>query len=140
MELASSRPPAAYLVGVAASVTVVMLLVPARDTRLAPGLAVVLVLPVLVATLMGGWRPGAVAAITGAACFDVVLTEPYGSLRIDSAEDAFVTAVLLIVGVVVSRLVDQRRSSELRAWARSRTSPDSSATPGSTPGPTTRGG
>jgi K+-sensing histidine kinase KdpD len=99
-------------------VTVVMLLVPARDTRLAPGLAVVLVLPVLVATLMGGWRPGAVAAITGAACFDVVLTEPYGSLRIDSAEDAFVTAVLLIVGVVVSRLVDQRRSSELRARAR----------------------
>jgi K+-sensing histidine kinase KdpD len=115
-------PPraAAYLVGVAAPVTVVVSLVPARDTPLAPGLAVVLVLPVLVATLMGGWRPGAAAAIIGAASFDVLLTEPYGSLRIDSAEDAFVTAVLLVVGVVVSRLVDQRRSSEQRARARER--------------------
>jgi hypothetical protein len=70
MRLAPPPREAAYLVGVAAPVTVVLLLVPARDTRLAPGLAVVL--------------------------------------------------VLLVVGVVVSRLVDQRRSSEQRAQARER--------------------
>jgi hypothetical protein len=105
----------ATVVAIIAPVLISLAMVPIRDSRIAPGMAVVLVLPVVVAAALGGWRTGAVAAVMGALSFDVLLTAPYGSLRIDGADDVLVPVVFLVVGLVVSHLVTDRRRSEQRA-------------------------
>lgn len=110
-----SDPFPALLLAFVGPLAVALAMVPLRTTQVAPALAVVMVLPVVAAALLGGWRPGALAAITGALAFDVLLTAPFGSLRILGAEDALVTLVLLVVGLVISHLVADRRRSDERA-------------------------
>jgi hypothetical protein len=77
--------------------------------------ALVLVLPVLAAAILGGRLGGAVSAGVAALCFDFFFTRPYYSFTINRRDDIETTVVLLAVGLVVGELVV--RSRRLRRLA-----------------------
>ena len=82
--------------------------------------ALVLVLAVLAAALLGGRRGGFVSAIVAALSFDFFFTKPYYSFTINSRDDIETTIVLLVVGLVVGELVVRARQSRLLAEASQR--------------------
>jgi Domain of unknown function (DUF4118) len=82
--------------------------------------ALLLVLVVLAAGVVGGRFPGAVGAIVGALSFDFFHTKPYGSLTIASRDDVETTALLLVVGLVAGQIaVRAQRNRSLATERRS---------------------
>jgi hypothetical protein len=79
--------------------------------------ALVLVLAVLAAAIVGGRWGGASSAVIAALCFDFFFTRPYYSLNISSRDDVGTTIVLFVVGLVVGELVIRTRRSEQLATA-----------------------
>jgi hypothetical protein len=79
--------------------------------------ALVLVLPVLAAAILGGGLGGAVSAGVATLCFDFFFTRPYYSFTINRRDDVETTIVLLAVGLVVGELVVRSRRSERLAQA-----------------------
>jgi hypothetical protein len=105
-----------WLTAVAGPLAVSGVLVVVRGEAVATNAALVLVLPVLLAALLGGRWGGVMSAIAAALCFDFFFTRPYYSLTIDQRTDVETTVVLLIVGVVVGELVVRtRRTLQLSA-------------------------
>jgi K+-sensing histidine kinase KdpD len=82
--------------------------------------ALLLVLVVLAAGVVGGRVPGAVGAIVGALSFDFFHTKPYESLTIASRDDVETTILLLVVGLVAGQIaVRARRNRSLATERRS---------------------
>jgi hypothetical protein len=79
--------------------------------------ALVLVLPVLAAAILGGRVGGAVSAGIATLCFDFFFTRPYYSFTINRRDDVETTIVLLAVGLVVGELVVRSRRSQRVAIA-----------------------
>jgi len=79
--------------------------------------ALVLVLPVLAAAILGGRLGGAISAGVATLCFDFFFTRPYYSFAINRRDDVETTIVLLAVGLVVGELVVRSRRSEQLARA-----------------------
>ena len=79
--------------------------------------ALVLVLPVLAAAILGGRLGGAVSAGVATLCFDFFFTRPYYSFTINRRDDVETTIVLLAVGLVVGELVVRSRRSQRLATA-----------------------
>ena len=79
--------------------------------------ALVLVLPVLAAAILGGRVGGAVSAGVATLCFDFFFTRPYYSFTINRRDDVETTIVLLAVGLVVGELVVRSRRSQRLALA-----------------------
>jgi len=79
--------------------------------------ALVLVLPVLAAAILGGRVGGAVSAGIATLCFDFFFTRPYYSFTISRRDDVETTIVLFAVGLVVGELVVRSRRSERLARA-----------------------
>jgi two-component system sensor histidine kinase KdpD len=81
--------------------------------------ALVLVLPVLLAGILGGWLAAVVVALLAAAAFSFAFIEPTGSLSTGVAEDVVALVVFLVVAVVVGALVAEeaarRRTAQQRA-------------------------
>jgi Domain of unknown function (DUF4118) len=73
--------------------------------------ALVLVLAVLGAAIVGGRLGGALAAVVAALCFDFFFTRPYYSFTIDRRDDIETTMVLLAVGLAVGEVVVRLRRS-----------------------------
>ena len=80
-------------------------------------MALVLVLVVLAAAILGGRWGGAASAIVSALCFDFFFTRPYYSFTINNRDDIETTIVLLIVGLAVGELVVRTRRSRQVAQA-----------------------
>ncbi len=91
-------------------------LVPLR-ALVGPGALALLVMLAVVVVAMQGNRPASiVGAISGAVGFDVLLTEPYGSLAIAARNDAVAAGVLLAAGVAVGELsIRNQHHQRLRA-------------------------
>ena len=102
-------------------VVVTAVLVPFRGdvSRATPALA--LVLPVVVAGVVGGRRAAFVVALASAFAFYVAFIPPYGSFNINFVDDAVALGVFLAVGLAVGTLVaweaERRRVAEQRATA-----------------------
>lgn len=79
--------------------------------------ALVLVLPVLAAAILGGRLGGVVSAGVATLCFDFFFTRPYYSFAINRRADVETTIVLLAVGLVVGELVVRSRRSQRLAIA-----------------------
>jgi Domain of unknown function (DUF4118) len=79
--------------------------------------ALILVLPVLAAAILGGRWGGVVSAVVAALCFDFFFTRPYYSFNINRRGDVETTLVLLAVGLVVGELVVRARRSRQLARA-----------------------
>jgi Domain of unknown function (DUF4118) len=93
------------------------ILVAFRGELFSTNAALVLVLPVLAAAILGGRWGGAASAVVGALCFDFFFTHPYYSFTISNRDDVETTIVLLIVGLVVGELVVRTRRSQQLATA-----------------------
>jgi hypothetical protein len=103
-----------------ASVAVVVLLVPLRDDVRSANLALLLVLVVLAAAVIGGRRDGIVVGIVVAIAFDFFLTQPYQSFTIEEGADVQTTILLGLVGLVGGELVERARRSQADAESRRR--------------------
>ena len=88
-----------------------------RGELFATNAALVLVLPVLAAAILGGRVGGAVSAGVATLCFDFFFTRPYYSFTINRRDDVETTIVLLAVGLVVGELVVRSRRSQQLAMA-----------------------
>lgn len=84
-------------------------LVAVRDELDAANLALVLVVVVVFAAMLGGRAAGAMAAVVSAVSFDFFLTRPYLSLHIDSAANLETMLFLLVIGLLVGELVTRAR-------------------------------
>jgi len=62
--------------------------------------------------LLGGRWPTALAAVSAALSFDLLHTEPYGSLAIHGADDLLKTTLLLVPGLLAATLVAHRAEAE----------------------------
>jgi K+-sensing histidine kinase KdpD len=94
-------------------------LLPARDSVTVATPAVVLVLPGIIAALVGGRIAGLVAAAAAALALDLVFIEPYGTLTVHVVDDVVALTAFVAVALVVATLValagDRRRAAEQRA-------------------------
>ena len=62
--------------------------------------------------MLGGRWPVAIAAVSAALSFDVLHTEPYGSVVIHGADDVVKTLLLLLPGLLAATLVAHRAEAE----------------------------
>ena len=114
-------PIAGTVLGLALVALATVVVVPVRDdvSRAIP--ALVLVLPVVAAGVIGGRVAAVVVALGSAAAFNLAFIPPYGSPDIDVFEDAVAVVVLVVVGLAIGTLVAQeaarRRVAEQRADA-----------------------
>jgi K+-sensing histidine kinase KdpD len=98
-----------WLIALCAPIAVSLMLVPSRGHLGPADDALVLVVVTVAIASLGHRAAAALAAVVAAACFDFLLTPPYGSFRIGRSSD--VTTELLFVAVAL--LV-----GELAAWGR----------------------
>ena len=103
---------------VVAAVGVVGALIPLRDHVGNTNLALALVLVVLAGTVLGGRAVGVVVAVAVALAFDVFLTQPYQSIKIEHGDDVETTVLLVAVGLVGGELVERARRHQIDADAR----------------------
>jgi two-component system, OmpR family, sensor histidine kinase KdpD len=109
----------ALLVGLAAIavITVPLGFIHERLSLATP--ALLLVIPVLLAAVLGGRWPSIVVAVCAALAFNVVFIPPVLTLAIDRVDDVVAFAIFVTVAVViggfVSRESDRRRTAELHA-------------------------
>jgi Domain of unknown function (DUF4118) len=106
---------ASTLVGLAVAafgpIAVAAVLVPFRDDLDSANLALILVLVVVIAAILGGRRAGAVAAIMATLSFDFFLVRPYLSMEIESVDDIETALILLGVGLLVGQVASRGRRS-----------------------------
>ena len=86
-----------------------VLLVGVRGEIVNANIALILVLVVVLAAVAGGWRAGALSAVSAALSFDFFHTKPYLSLSIASQDDVETTVLLLAVGLAVGYLASRAR-------------------------------
>lgn len=110
------RGQANRLVGLAfgalAPVVVALVLVPFRRELDNANLALILVLTVVVAALLGGRGAGALAAIMATLSFDFFLVRPYLSMDIETSDDIETVLILLGVGLLVGEMASRGRRSQ----------------------------
>jgi two-component system sensor histidine kinase KdpD len=80
-----------------------------------PGL--VLVVPVVVATIAGGLVAGVVAVVAGSVVYDLLFIPPYDTLRVGSAQYWVTLAVYVVVMAAVVRVVDALHRARAEALA-----------------------
>ena len=96
--------PVGAAVGALGALVIAGVLVPFRDHLPNADMALALVIPVLLAAIVGGRIAGAATAVVSALTFDFVFTQPYLSLRIASKDDVATFVVLLIVAMVAAEV------------------------------------
>jgi uncharacterized protein DUF4118 len=118
---AAGRKPVGLVVGGLGTVATAVALVPLRTRIDNTNLALILVVVVVLAAIVGDRTTGAVAAIVATMSFDFFLTQPYLSMRIESADDIETALILLAVGLIVGEVAERgrrsRRESERAAQA-----------------------
>jgi hypothetical protein len=102
-----SDPTSPFALAIAglAPIAVAALLVTVRSELVAANLALIMVLVVVGAAVIGGRAGGAIAAVMSVISYDFFLTKPYLSFRIESADDIETTILLLVIGLIVGQLV-----------------------------------
>jgi hypothetical protein len=107
-------------IGVLGALVLSVLMLPLRDHLHNDNMALALVIPVLIAAVVGGRLAGAVAAVTAGLCFDFFFTQPYLSLRIAGSNDLTSFFVLLVVALISAEVgIRARRGSRAAREARS---------------------
>jgi hypothetical protein len=96
--------PLGAAVGAMSALVIAGVLVPLRDHLPNADMALALVIPVLLAGLVGGRIAGATTAVVSAMTFDFFFTQPYLSLRISSKDDVWTFLFLLVVAMVAAEV------------------------------------
>ncbi len=69
--------------------------------------ALVLIFPVIIGAVIGGFTPGAVGAVAGFVLYDVFYVPPYGRLAVRDPENWVALVVYVAVALVVAQVVTQ---------------------------------
>lgn len=105
-------------VGAAGVAVVSASLVPFRDDVTSATPAVLLVLPCVLAAMVGGRTAGLGVALLAAGAFNLLFLEPVGTIKVGSVDDLVAFAVFAIVAFTVATLVareaERRRAAEQR--------------------------
>ena len=101
------RPGRALLLGIGGVALVAVVLGPLHTSLSRATQALILVVPVVVAALVGGRRPALGTALVGTLAYSLVLP-PVGSVRIHLGEDLVALVVFLAVALVLGTLVATR--------------------------------
>ena len=106
---ATLHPLAMAVIALVAPIVLALILLPLR--REAPVASVALGFAVLVSLLgaIGTRMTALIAAVSAAVCYDVVFTQPYGSIVISHPQDIETTALLLVGGLIVGQLSARNR-------------------------------
>ncbi len=112
------RNPVGVAVGVGAAVGVGLALLPLRSHLSVATAALVLVVPVVAGSVIGGFGAGVAAVLAGFLVFDLLFVPPYGRLTVTHAEDLVALGVYVVVMVVVARLVARLDAARSEARAR----------------------
>lgn len=117
-------PPRRRALGIAAAVATlavaVAVMLPWRAHLDIAVVALVLVVPVVLAVVVGGFEAGVVAVVLGFLLYDLLFIRPYGTLTVGRPENWTPLAVYVIVMLLVSRVVGRvgRAEAESRASER----------------------
>ena len=110
-------PPRRWRSGSLVAVVILGLLVgvmlPFRSELAISIVALVLVVPVVAAVVLGGFRAGLIAIVLGFLVYDLLFIPPYGTLSVGPAENWAPLGVYAIVMLLVSRVVDQLGRAEV---------------------------
>ena len=112
--------PVRVAVALLAPPLVALALVPLRTHVLNANIALVLVLVVLGAAVVGGRVAGVVGAVSAALAYDFFFTAPYGSFTIERGDDLETVVVLGLIGLIAGELVERARHNEALAIAQQR--------------------
>ncbi|MGW1777984.1 DUF4118 domain-containing protein [Streptomyces sp. NPDC002143] len=108
-----ARDRLAPAAGLLAPFLVALALVPFRTDLSPTNAALVLVVVVVAVAALGSRAAGTLAALSAAAWFDFFLTRPYQTFDIDTSADVETAVLLLVVGLIVSRLAARARRLEV---------------------------
>ena len=118
LRVGTHTPWVGAAVGVGGTLVVLAALAPFRDRVNDTSPALVLVLAVVAAGVVGGAWAAAGTAVVAAAGYNLVFIRPYGAFKVDVWEDwvalGVFLAVALVVGVLVAAEADRRRAAEAR--------------------------
>jgi K+-sensing histidine kinase KdpD len=107
------------LIGAVLVVVATGALVPVRSHTGQGGPALLLVLPVVAAGLVGGERAALPIAVVSGLAFNLGFIPPYWTVKVNAVADAIALGVFVVVALVVGHLVsaeaDRRRAAEHRA-------------------------
>lgn len=96
-------------------------LVPLRDHVSAANVALILLIPVLAAALIGGRVAAIGSSVVAAMTFDFWFTRPYFSLKMNDSDDIVTMVLLVAVSLIVAeagiRLREYRKTAEARRVA-----------------------
>ena len=92
---------------------VAILLTAVRDQLGPTNIALVLCIVVVSAAAIGGRYTGVITGFVGALSFDFWHVRPYGTLRIDRAQDIEAVVLLMVVGAIVGELNALRHRSRI---------------------------
>jgi len=96
-----------------------VVLLPFRDDVTSATPALVLVVPCVVAAVLGGRTAGLAVAVFAAGAFNLVFLEPFGTFKVDSVDDAIAFFVLGLVALTVATLVAREAERRRAAVQRS---------------------
>ena len=94
------------LVGVISALAFGAALLPLRSHVNVSTTALVLVVPVVVGAVIGGFTAGAVTVVAGFLIYDFAFIPPYNTLHVGAAENWTALVVYVIVMLLVARIVD----------------------------------
>jgi two-component system sensor histidine kinase KdpD len=107
------------LVGIALTVAATASLIPLRDSASRATPALVLVVPVLVAGVLGGWVGALTTAVAAALAFNLAFIEPHWTLKVNEVDDVVALVVFLavagVLGTIVALEAERRHAAEQRA-------------------------
>lgn len=92
-------------------------LIPLRD-HISQSTSLLMVVPVLVVALLAGRRLGTVAALSAAATYDVIHTQPFYRPTIDDPDDIVETIVLLAIGISIGYVAESAQRAVVAARVR----------------------
>jgi len=113
--ISTRRQVAALLLAAAGLPLLTAVLVPLRDGLARPTVPLLYLLITIGAAVIGGIVPALAAAVAGSLLVDFFFIAPYGTLRIGAPAEAFTVAAFLVLGGVVSWVVDRSARQALEA-------------------------
>ena len=103
-ELDSTAEYTGIAIGILGSIGLALALVPFRGDTASANMALALVVPVLIAAVVGGRWAGGLGAVAATLSFDFFFTKPYLSLRIESHNDVETFVVLFVVAMITAEV------------------------------------
>jgi K+-sensing histidine kinase KdpD len=111
----NTRPPLAAVLGSGLALAITAALIPVRDDLTVATPALVLVIPIVIAGLVGGRWPALITAVVGTVALNLAFITPYWTLKIDAIDDVVALVVFTAVAVAVGTLVAREGARRIAA-------------------------